>query len=101
VATTTHSDSALEAAAAGLPVVASDVPGARDAVVDGVTGLLVPPGDPDALAHAIDDLLSETARRRQLGKDGRAQVERRFSQAAMAEAIERLLLEVVDPQRRQ
>ena len=93
--------SALEASAAGLAVVASGVPGVREAVIDGVTGVLVPPGDPDALAGAIDDLLGDTTRRRQLGKEGRARVEDGFSQAAMAEAVERLLLEVVDRQRRQ
>jgi phosphatidylinositol alpha-1,6-mannosyltransferase len=93
--------SALEAAAAGLAVVASDIPGVREAVVDGVSGVLVPPGDPDALARAIEELLGDTARRRQLGKQGRARVEDGFNQAAMAEAVERLLLEVVDRQHRQ
>jgi glycosyltransferase involved in cell wall biosynthesis len=92
---------ALEASAAGLAVVASDAPGVREAVVDGATGIVVAPGDPDALAGAVDVLLSDTARRRQLGNEGRARAERHFGQAAMAEAVERLLVEAVEKQRRQ
>jgi phosphatidylinositol alpha-1,6-mannosyltransferase len=86
--------SALEASTAGLPVVASDVPGVREAVVDGVTGVLVPPGSADALAGAVEELLSDTARRRELGKQGRVHAEQRFSQAVVCEAVEKLLMEV-------
>lgn len=94
--------SALEASAAGLPVVASDVPGAREAVVDGVTGVLVPAGDADALGRTVEELLSDTARRRELGKQGRALAEQRFSQAVVSEAVEKLLVEAADrvPRRR-
>lgn len=91
--------SALEAAAAGLAVVASDVPGAREAVVDGVTGVLVPPGDPEALARAIEELLSDGARRRGLGKQARVHAEQRFSQAVVAETVEKLLVDVAARQR--
>jgi glycosyltransferase involved in cell wall biosynthesis len=61
----------LEAAAAGLPVVASDVGGLPDTVCHGRTGLLVPPRDVNALARAISDLLGDARRRRQMGATSR------------------------------
>jgi glycosyltransferase involved in cell wall biosynthesis/O-antigen/teichoic acid export membrane protein len=61
----------LEALAAGTPVVASDVGGLPDLVEPGVTGELVPPGDPVALAGAIDRLLGDDERRERLGRAGR------------------------------
>jgi len=68
----------LEAAAMELPVVATAVTGCVDAVVDGVTGILVPPRDPGALASAIQRLLSDPALRRKMGKAGRERVLREF-----------------------
>jgi len=53
---------AVEAAALGTPVVASDVGGLREVVDPGRTGLLVPPGDPEALAHAVAQVLSDPVR---------------------------------------
>jgi hypothetical protein len=53
----------LDALAMGKPVVATDVNGTRDYVQNGVTGILVQPNDPDALAHAISGLLADEARR--------------------------------------
>lgn len=91
--------SATEASAAGLPVVASDVPGVREAVIDGVTGLLVAPGDPDALAGRVQELLSEPARRKELGKQARVHAEQRFSQAVVLDAVEKLLTDVAGRQR--
>ena len=70
--------SILEAMAAGLPVVASDVGGVPELVVDGETGLLVPPGDPHALAAAIDRLLDDPDLRRRLGAAGRLRVSEQF-----------------------
>jgi glycosyltransferase involved in cell wall biosynthesis len=58
---------ALEAMAAGRPVVASDIAGLNEAVVHGTTGLLVPPGDPAALRDALQCLLSDTDLRANLG----------------------------------
>jgi glycosyltransferase involved in cell wall biosynthesis len=61
----------LEAAAHGLPVVAHDVGGVAEAVVDGVTGLLVPPERPLQLAAAFEKLIHDEALRRKLGGAGR------------------------------
>jgi glycosyltransferase involved in cell wall biosynthesis len=60
----------LEAAAHGLPVVAHDVGGVSEAVVDGVTGLLVPPHRPLQLAAAFERLIHDTVLRRRLGAAG-------------------------------
>jgi glycosyltransferase involved in cell wall biosynthesis len=75
--------SLLQAAAAGVPVVASAVGGIPEAVRDGVNGRLVPPGDPARLAAAIDELLGDAALRRRLGDGGRALVREVFSVDAM------------------
>ncbi|MEO7598864.1 MAG: glycosyltransferase family 4 protein [Opitutus sp.] len=61
----------LEAAAHGLPVVAHDVGGVSEAVVDGVTGLLVPPNRPAQLAAAFEQLVFDEELRRRLGDAGR------------------------------
>jgi len=68
----------LEAAACGRAVVTTDVPGCRDAIEPGVTGLLVPPRDADALARAIRTLLEDEARCRAMGLAARALAEREF-----------------------
>jgi len=78
--------SMLEAMAAGLAVVATDVPGHRDLVVPGETGLLVAPEDPAALADAIAALLTDPARRKSLGQAGRERVRQEFSLRAMVDA---------------
>ena len=62
----------IEAMLVGLPVVASDIPGPREQVVDRVTGLLVPVRDPAALAAAIGALVADPARRAAMGAAGRA-----------------------------
>ena len=62
----------LEGMAAGVPVVASDIPGFRTVLDDGVQGVLVAPRDPQALAKAIVDLLRDPQRRARLGAAGRA-----------------------------
>jgi glycosyltransferase involved in cell wall biosynthesis len=74
--------SILEAMAAGLAVVAADVGGVGDLVVDGVTGLLVPPADPDALAAALDRLLADPGLRRRLGAAGLERARERFDLSA-------------------
>jgi len=69
----------LEAMAAELPVVATDVGGNREVVTPGVTGLLVPPRDPRALAEAILSIMADPGRARTFGEAGRARVVRDFS----------------------
>jgi glycosyltransferase involved in cell wall biosynthesis len=68
----------LEAMAAGRPVVASNVEGIPEIVIDGITGLLVPPGEPAAIAQAVCALLADRETRMEMGRCGRAQVERQF-----------------------
>jgi glycosyltransferase involved in cell wall biosynthesis len=82
----------LEAMAQARPVVATAVGGTAEAVIDGETGLLVPPRDVDALTAALDRLLSDTVLRRRLGEAGRARVRKQFA----ATAMERRVLEVYD-----
>ena len=65
---------ALEAAAAGLPVVASDAGGVAEAVRDGVSGLLVAPGDPAALARALARLAADPAEAARMGRAGQGVV---------------------------
>jgi len=72
-------NSVLEAMAASLPVVATCVDGTPEAVVDGETGWLVPPSDPDALADGILDALENPVESRKMGEQGRRRVERDFS----------------------
>ena len=68
----------LEAAAAGRPVVTTDMPGCREAVRDGVNGLLVPPKDVPALAEALKTLLLDSELRGRMGKRGREIAEAEF-----------------------
>ena len=68
----------LEAAASGRAMIATDVPGCREVVEHGVTGLLVPPRDAGALAAAIIQLAADPERCRQMGQRARALAEREF-----------------------
>ena len=77
----------LEAMAAARPVVATHVDGTPEAVVDGETGLLVPPGDIEALVAALDSLLDDSDLACRLGEAGRRRVEERFTSAAMSEQV--------------
>lgn len=77
----------LEAMAHGKPVVATGVGGTPELVVDGETGVLVPPRDPDALAAALRELAADPDRARRLGEAGRRRVEERFSAEAMTSRV--------------
>ena len=72
--------SAMEAAAMGLPVVTTDVRGCREVVVPGETGLLVPVGDPAALADAVARVAGDDGLREAMGRAGRDLAGRRFDQ---------------------
>ena len=76
----------LEAMAHGRPVVATSVGGLRDLVVDGETGLVVPPRDPAALRVALERLLADPALRRAYGAAGRARAAERFSWEPVTDA---------------
>jgi glycosyltransferase involved in cell wall biosynthesis len=70
---------AVEAMATGLPVIASRVGGLAEVIVDGETGLLVPPADPDALGAAISRLRNDPGLRSSMGQRGRLRAQRHFS----------------------
>jgi glycosyltransferase involved in cell wall biosynthesis len=76
----------LEAMSQGVPVVATDVGGMPEAVIDGVTGFLVPPRDPAALAAAITWILSDTAVALRMREAALARFEQRFTMERMLES---------------
>lgn len=88
----------LEAMALGKPVIATNVVGSKDMVVDGQTGLLVPPRDPHSLAGAILSLIRDNSKARQMGNAGRIFVEqeRRFHLNGMIGRVELLYESLVD-----
>lgn len=69
----------IEAAAIGIPIVASDLPGCREVVEQGVNGWLVPPGDSGRLAEAILGLLRDPELRRRMGAEGKELARQRFA----------------------
>ncbi|MEK6603675.1 MAG: glycosyltransferase family 4 protein, partial [Nitrospirota bacterium] len=77
----------LEAMAMRKPVVATTTGGLPEIVQEGETGMLVPPGDADALAKAVSSLLQDPARCRQLGEAGRARVAAHFTVEAMMDQL--------------
>jgi len=81
----------LEAMAAMLPVVATNVDGTQEVVVDGETGLLVLPADPETLGNAIVSLLEDETRRRGMGQRGYWRVQTQFSEQAMCRRYEELI----------
>jgi glycosyltransferase involved in cell wall biosynthesis len=85
----------LEAMAAGLPVVATDVGGIASVVHDGITGTLVPAGDPRALACVLKAYVMNENLRHQHGEAGRARVATEFSLSAMVSAYAALYDELL------
>jgi len=86
--------SLLDAMAFGVPVVATAAGGIPEAVTDGVTGRLVPPRDPDALAAALVEALADPARRAEWGRAGRQRFEEHFTADRMVESTLAVYAEV-------
>ncbi|NJM09102.1 glycosyltransferase family 1 protein, partial [Candidatus Gracilibacteria bacterium] len=86
----------LEAMACGRPVIGSAVGGIAFTVQDGVTGLLVPPRDPRALAAALSQLIAQPTLREQMGRAARARVEREFTWATVAARTAALYDELIE-----
>jgi glycosyltransferase involved in cell wall biosynthesis len=86
--------SILEAMAHGLPVVATDLAGIPEEVIDGVTGRVVPPGNSDALARAIHEIASDLGRAREMGANGRKRLTTHFSLEYMTDRMSEIYLRV-------
>jgi len=84
------SNSIIEYMAAARPVVATDIGGAREAVVEGETGYIIRPGDDAALAAHLVSLLNDPERARRMGERGLQIVKEKFSCAAQVESVESL-----------
>ncbi len=87
----------LDAMACGLPCVGTRVGAVPEIVVDGETGLLVPPGDDAALAEAVERLLDDPERARAMGRAGRERVAATWRWEQVAARLERLLLRAAAP----
>ncbi len=85
----------VEAMACGIPVVSTNVGGPADTVLDGQTGYLVPPRDPEALAAAVRRLLDDPARRAEMGRAARAHVEERLDVRFYADRFDAVMAEIV------
>lgn len=84
----------LKAMAAGLPVIATRVSGAAEVITDGVDGRLVPPGQPQALAQAVLELLSRPELRAAWGQQAQQTIQERYSLAAMLSRLQLLYEEL-------
>jgi glycosyltransferase involved in cell wall biosynthesis len=85
---------AVEGALSGLPVIASAIGGLQEIVQSGRTGLLCPPGDAGALAHAMRTLLGDPARVRRMGEAGRARALAHYTIEQTVERYEELYASV-------
>ena len=88
--------SILEAMAAGKPVIATRIGGTDEAVIDGETGLLVPPADPPALAASIRTVLADRPLAQRLGSAGRARVTQEFTAEKMIQQVIGVYNELLD-----
>lgn len=90
---------ALEAMAQGVPIVATMVGGNPELIVNGETGLLVPPQDVQELKKALTEMLEDKETRTRMGANARRRVEEKFSLRAMVEATERLYVSLWEGKR--
>lgn len=88
--------SLLEAMGSGVCVLATDVPGNNDIVRDGINGVLVAPGDPDALASGLVNLLQNEEYRKRLAIEGRKTARLRYSAETMVNDYEHLFLRILN-----
>lgn len=86
----------IEAMALGVPVVASDLPSIREVTGDGAAAALVRPGDPGALAGAIEELLTDPVRAQTLGTAGRRRFQRHYTLSQMVDGMAALFHRVAD-----
>jgi glycosyltransferase involved in cell wall biosynthesis len=86
---------AVEAAAAGLPVLASNVGGLPEVVVDGETGFLVPPADVEALSGRLSQLIADPALRQRMGQAGCTFIKAHYDWKANAAQMESLYQSIV------
>jgi glycosyltransferase involved in cell wall biosynthesis len=91
--------SVLEAMAMGRPVVTTDVPGCRDAVVDGYSGIVVPPKNVPALANAILSLIQHPERAAAMGREGRLLAEARYNVGRVTESLLSFFWATIQPDR--
>ena len=81
----------IEAMAMGKPVIATAIGGIPEIIADAGNGILVPPGDPDAIAHAIARYIQEDDFSSKVAREGRKMVEQKFSDVAMGNNFENVL----------
>jgi L-malate glycosyltransferase len=91
------SNAVIEQMATGLPMIVTDVGGNAEAVVDGATGLVIPPNDAAAVGAALERMFADRTRTREMGRAARQRVEERFSLEAMCAAHARLYSALVRP----
>jgi glycosyltransferase involved in cell wall biosynthesis len=89
----------LEAMEAGLPLIAIRVEGVEEVIVDGSNGLLLPPGDPEALKFALQRLLAQPDLRVNLGAAGKTLVQEAFRLDQMGRRYEGLFLRLLEGDR--
>jgi glycosyltransferase involved in cell wall biosynthesis len=90
----------IEAMATGLPVIATDYPGVRVVVDEGETGLVVPAGDPEAVAGAMRELLGRAAEgRRRMGDAGRQTAVREWGWEALLDRMDVAYSEAIEARR--
>jgi glycosyltransferase involved in cell wall biosynthesis len=82
--------------ASGLPVIATRIAGNEELIIPGKTGLLVPPGDTDALKDALSGLLPDPLRRKEMGAAARDHVENHYTWDQVARQYLSLLQEIVE-----